>query len=90
MNPHKHIASIRQLAGSTQWMALNDDGYMDVGIRVISCGDGVFILESFMARTFWHQTGDKVQHDCYLSAMDKQIQSMIVHKMNEEAIRHAR
>ena len=83
---HDHICDIRQLAGSTQWMALDDNGYMDADIRVTSCGEGVFILESHMFRTFWQSHSEDCSfHSGLLSDMTDKAQTLIIKKMREVA-----
>lgn len=83
-NPHGHIADIKQLAGSTQWMALDEHGLMDADIQVAPCGDGVFMLESMMYRTFWQQHNEGCAfHSEMLSEMTDHAQSLIVRKMEK-------
>lgn len=83
-NVHYGVADIRQLAGSTQWMALDNDGNMDCSITVHNCGDGVFILESMWHRSFWQQHGeDCAYHSDRLNEMTDKAQALVAKKMKE-------
>jgi hypothetical protein len=64
MRSHNHIDQVRQLAGSTQWLALDYEGRVDASIAVHPVGNEAFILWSPRHLSFWKQLSE---NDAYSS-----------------------
>lgn len=74
MRSHNHIDQVRQLAGSTQWMALDYEGRMDASIAVRHVGENVFVLWSPRHVSFWQQLSE---NDAYSSEKFEDMDPMV-------------